>query len=428
MSNPNRFSRTLGLLSLLVLVSAGLADDPPKDEPRAAVAKCVTATGTLLDRPGAGKKWQAVKQGDSMQSGDLLVGLPGAAIDAKNGAVRVTLFSVLEKQTQPVLESAIVVHQSDGFDLDFTLDRGRVDLVNRKDKGAAKVKLRFRDQVWELTLAEPGSRVGLELFGRWAPGVFFNKDKKPQPVPESGLVVLGVSGQAEVKHGLKVNALPASSMLTWDSIGGPGPGPAALPKLPAWADPQAKPSELGKENQAAVKALQERLAGKPVDAALAESLSSSEAASRRVALVALGAVNDLPHLFDALNDAKRADVRDSAVEVLRNWVARGSGQDLQLYEFLVTEKKYPPGRARMLVDLLHTFGEGEVGRPETWETLIDYLKHDSLAVRELARWQLTQLVPKIAREIPYNAAGSKDELEAAFKKWKKEVPDGKLPR
>ena len=82
-----------------------------------------------------------VKQGEQLYTGDLLVGMPGAAIDSADGAVRLDLLSDPDKQSPyPVLEAAVVLHHSAGHDLDFTLDRGRVNVTNRKKEGPAKVR------------------------------------------------------------------------------------------------------------------------------------------------------------------------------------------------------------------------------------------------------------------------------------------------
>jgi hypothetical protein len=64
--------------------------------------------------------------------------------------------------------------------------------------------------------------------------------------------------------------------------------------------------------------------------------------------------------------------------------------------------------------------------PETYSLLIDNLRHDRLAIRELAFWHLRRLVPA-GQSIRYDPAGSSEQRERAFEQWKKLVPDGKLP-
>src|SRR5437667_8203552 len=90
----------------------------------------------------------------------------------------------------PIVENAIVLRDSPKADLDFILDRGRVDLTNTKKEGAARAIIRVRNDVFELTLSEPGTQVALEVYGRWAPGTKFKKTPGPKDVPTAELVVL----------------------------------------------------------------------------------------------------------------------------------------------------------------------------------------------------------------------------------------------
>jgi len=66
-------------------------------------------------------------------------------------------------------------------------------------------------------------------------------------------------------------------------------------------------------------------------------------------------------------------------------------------------------------------------KPETFELLIAYLRHDKPAIRELASWHLYRLVPA-SKDIAYDPSGTADDREKAYKAWKKLVPTGELPR
>src|SRR5262245_3560979 len=147
-------------------------------EPRVAVGKCLTPPGTLLAREAPGEAWTVVGADDSVHSRDLLLALPGVRAEVQPGAgdVRLTLWGNLPELSDfPALESAVVLHDSRAFDLDFTLDRGRVVLANRKKKGPATVWVRLPTTAWSLTLSEPGDEVALELVGRWERGVPFQR-------------------------------------------------------------------------------------------------------------------------------------------------------------------------------------------------------------------------------------------------------------
>jgi hypothetical protein len=140
----------------------------------------------------------------------------------------------------------------------------------------------------------------------------------------------------------------------------------------------------------------------------------------------MGAVDDLQGLTDALADPKSAVLRETAVEALRHWIGRNEEQDLKLYRFLVQRQEYPEAQAETVLQLLHN--PFALDRPETYETLIAYLRHSRLAVRELARWHLYRIVPA-GRKIAYDAAAAENmaERQKAYEAWKKLIPSGKLP-
>ncbi len=63
---------------------------------------------------------------------------------------------------------------------------------------------------------------------------------------------------------------------------------------------------------------------------------------------------------------------------------------------------------------------------ETYETLIAYLRHENLGIRELAWRQLSSLVPE-AVAVSYDPAGTEAERARAYKAWKTLIPSGSLP-
>src|SRR5262249_47162690 len=146
--NPmsDRFRLVRRLIPVALVLSLVVAAPGQKAEKGVPVGKHATAAGLLLAREGTGKPWQVVKQGGDVTSGETYVGVPGAAIDSKNNAVRLVFLTDLDGTSPfPVLEAAVVPEPSiANDDLTFTLDRGRVEVMNRKDKGAAKVRVHFR--------------------------------------------------------------------------------------------------------------------------------------------------------------------------------------------------------------------------------------------------------------------------------------------
>jgi hypothetical protein len=426
---------TAGAL-LLALCAASVATGA--DETRVVVARNLSPDNTLLQRQAADQPWQLVAAGADVYSRDFLLALPGVRTDleSKNKALRVALAGNLPQLSPvPVLESVVVLHDNAGVDLDFTLERGRVILTSAKDKEPAKVRVRFGGEGWDLTLAEKGDELALERWGRWPRGVPFSEKPRPDEHPDSNITLLVLKGTATIKAGPvqhTMHAPPGTALFRWDSDAGNASGPVKMDKVPDWAQPAAQQTPEAKATQEVLARLRKLLADKkPVEVVLSELASSAgdadtmqTALTRSLAVCGLAALDDLPKLSDALATAKQPQVRETAIEAMRGWIGRGPGQDQLLYNFLIKQRQYSPTHAEIVLNLLHTPFDPKA--PETYETLIAYLRHDKQPVRELAKWHLDRLAPA-GRTIPFDAAAPAAEREKAYKEWKKLIPDGKLP-
>ncbi len=127
----------------------------------------------------------------------------------------------------PVLESAAMLNApAAGFDLDLTLDRGRVQLSNEKPAGRARAS-------GSASSARPGtlmlankSQVVLDLWGYYPRDIGFSMDPhRPGPVLTLDLYVQGDvmldAGAAAFPH------VPSLSKISWSSTRarlGPGAG------------------------------------------------------------------------------------------------------------------------------------------------------------------------------------------------------------
>jgi hypothetical protein len=425
-----RCTRPAALLSFFLLAGTVPAVETQADKPadRVAVGKCVTATGSMLRREAPDRPWQVVKEGETLYSGDLLIGLPGAVLDARDGAVRLTFLSDLGGITPlPIVETALTLHPAKDVDLDFTLDRGRVEFSSRTPKGKAKAIARVREGRPEITL-EPGASCMLEVFGRWPAGVPFKKKAGPDHAPTLHLIFVVTNGEITLKlqrHTLAMKAPPGPAMIEWDSVHGGDPSPRKLDQLPAWAVVDDG-SELAKKRRAIIDEFRQQLTRRPIGDHLNESATSDDPLRRRMAVNAMGALDDLERLGTTLATTKHPDVLENAILAMRHWIGRGPGQDQKLYEGLVKVKGHTPVDAEAIVQLLHSFGEAEVVRPELYETLIDYLGHEKLPIRTLAHWHLVRLAPA-GRKIGYDPLASKEARAKAITEWQKLIPPGKLP-
>src|SRR5262249_33463075 len=162
----------------------------------------------------------------------------------------------------------------------------------------------------------------------------------------------------------------------WDSIAGAEASVQRLDKLPAWADPDVKPSPEAQEKEKRLAKYREMLTKEPPEKLIAGLLKSKDAGERRMAVISLGAFDDMAGLADAFSHADYPDVRDNVITVVRHWLGRGPGQDQKFYDFLLKERKYTPAHALIALRLMHSFDDKDLERPETYEALIAYLMHE----------------------------------------------------
>ena len=125
----------------------------------------------LLQRQGEGYPWVVLRPETRVSTANTLVSLPGyQSLIALDSGLQLTLWGNLPEFSDrpPVFESVVMLNDPpSGVDLDFTLDRGRVVVANRKpSEGSAIVRVRFLSEVWQVELPDTQSEVGLEL---WTP-------------------------------------------------------------------------------------------------------------------------------------------------------------------------------------------------------------------------------------------------------------------
>jgi hypothetical protein len=423
-------------ISVFVLTPAAPAEDTKQGN---GGVRLESATGTLLTRASTEKGWKAVASGTSVPDRDLLLALPAvhATLKSAKGAVRLTLAgNVPELSETPALESAVSLRNSADFDLDLVLDRGRIQVTNAKEKGAALVRVYTNKEAWEISLRDPGSEVTLEMNARWAPGVPYRAQYKEGEEPRAEAVLLVLKGAADVKlegESHSFRAPPGPALFTWDSVLGAARTAQSLPELPPWAKPGADKAPPAAAVAVAIKPLLASLADKAPNTALTGLLAAADKESdkqkagllRELAVTSFGAVDDLADLVDALGNEKHAEERLVAIETLRHWIGRKAGQDTLLSRFL-RERGYSAEHRTIFLQLLHSYSQKSIEDPLTYELLIAYLQHDKLPIRELAAWHLYRLAPA-GRKIPYDPAASAEKREETVKAWKKLIPKDQLP-
>ena len=417
---------TLVLLAVGLLTPLSRADDPPRE----VAAKARSLAATFAARQ-TGTGFKVLPENADLYSSDLLVTLPGASLESKNGAVAVKSLADYDgKSPLPALETAFTLNEAKEVDLDVTLDRGRVDLTSLK--ATATVRVRYWDQSWKISLDGKGTRVALELCGRWPAGSRFKvadkgADKPPEPV--ASLVMLVLNGSANVDVGgitLGLKAPPGPASVEWDSVSGTRPQPQKLDKLPDWADPEASLSPEARKMAETIEKFRKARA-ENAGTALNAFLESADPIEQRIALVTLGATDDLEPLGKSLRSARNPEQWDFSITIVRHWLGRCPGHDQKLYAVLTSPAQgYSSTTARTIMQLLFGFEPEDLKQPETFEVLIEYLAHDQAPIRNLAAWHLVRLVPQ-GKSIAFKPNGTKEDADASYRAWKKLIPPGKLP-
>ena len=405
---------------------------PQNKDKAGEIGKSVGAPGRLVRREGGPKSpWRPVAANEAVFAEDLLVGLRGSEIESKGGSVGLHLLRYFNSPL-PVLEPAVTLHQSADCDLDFTLERGMVEFWNHKPKGSARVQVRARGETWEAILKEPGARVLMELYSGWPKGARFTKKPGPKDVPLARMVFLVLEGEIELRHAGKdvaMSAPPGPAFIEWDSATGMDDSPERLEELPAWVLPPKEEADkaLAKKIDDVVgRFADEVVKTNSLDGAIDKFLASDDPLDRKLAVVALAATDQLQLLAKALKETDKPDVWDNAVLALRHWIGRAPGQDQILYQGIIDAKVFTPGEAETTLELLHDSSDDDLTRPVTYEMLIHLLGSDKRFIRGLAYWHLSRLVPE-GKKFGYDPFAAPEARDAALKKWKELIPDGKLP-
>jgi hypothetical protein len=171
--------------------------------------------------------------------------------------------------------------------------------------------------------------------------------------------------------------------------------------------------------------LSKRMGNRNVDVVLTEALRESRGAALELCILSLVAVGDLTELIGALSDKERPDVRWQTIVTLPHFIARSPATDVELFDAL-RKAGYSAAQAQTVMDLLHGFSEDDTSNPEVYATLIEFLRHEKLPVRELAWRHLLSLWPD-GKKIRYDPAGSVELRDNAYQEWKTKIPTGKLP-
>jgi pSer/pThr/pTyr-binding forkhead associated (FHA) protein len=414
------------------------------------VGKYVALKGwdsVLLQRQGEAFPWVVLRPEEPVSTAQTLVSLPGYwSLIALDSGVHLTLWGNLPEfsAAPPVLESVVMLYApSEKTDLDFTLDRGRVVVTNRKEPAAAAhVRVRFLGESWDLELADDRSEAALQLWGipqratagagRAAPPTFLE---------------LFTKGRVRVttRPG-KVLDLGDRSYVRWLNQDAAPPDRTDLPELPRWW--ATKPDRKSKDVEKALRSLldwRDLLTGpgprpgekkppaedaEPLVARVKKQVQDvNDPDNQDVGVFFLAALDEVEPLVDLLGEKDKPNVRGTARYALQTWLSRGGQHADELKRIL---ERRGVGDADLVVRLMHFYPPEALTRRETYEELAHNLDNGTLAVRDLAFWHLLQLVvggflPREAAEIAYNPTWDAEKRKAGVERWRQLVASAPLP-
>jgi hypothetical protein len=400
-----------------------------------------------VERPGSvvvlvkaedGDAWKRANTTDpTIPMSQRVLSLPGYRSGVKlDSGVQVDLWGNLpELLPSPLLESEVTFHVPyDGFDADLTFHTGRVYLTAKKP-GGGKARLRFADQVWDVTLPDEKTDVAFETVLSPVRGA------ATEPPRVSGVLAV-LSGTAGLKVRYKdIPQIGVGEIVYWDNKGkgldGPkkaDPNAAGKPPVYFSRFPLGQDADQARKTNGALDELSRRLSDpnrvKVVFAELLQDRTDSGAVpAARVAVLGESAIREWAGLVDAINDTGRPYVREVAVIGLQNVLLADPGGAKEFRRLSAERYRTTDEQVDVALKLLRGFSEIEKKKPETIDTLVDALASPSVAVRELAIMNLLTDVDPDARNTPaltrFDAGASVEARDAVVKAWKRRAEEWK---
>jgi hypothetical protein len=402
---------------------------------RAEIGQLVSTGSLFITQKNDGDLWLLARPKARVMTHDRWMSLPGSRSEIRfdNGVQLMLWGNLLEflPFVPPLMESEVTASvPSNGLDADFTLDHGRIAIANAKPNGIARVRLRYRGEVWDLALAER-SEVVVDGFVSHPQGARFNRQTGgDNPLLQ---LFLGVTrGKVTVTirdlNPIDLSAPPGLAVLGWDSKGRLKEPVKLSAPLPQWT-PEIPAKGPAVEFKAIIDRVFNRLSqpNATVELALTELAQENKPQAQQYAAYSLPAVDVIGPVVDAMDDLLKPYMRAAGVVSLYHWTARSPQNALVLHKLLVEKKNYSQAQADALVQMtMLSLGPAEVQNPQTYEFLFDQLGDEKLAIREFAFWHLGQLDPEGVKASMYEPTRS-DSRDAAIDRWRKRLKDGKIP-
>jgi hypothetical protein len=381
---------------------------------------------------------------------DQVLALPGYKADVQlDTGVKVHLWGnvpdllparVLEARVRFYVPERKAGDRGEDFDADLALLGGRVYLSTVRAAGA-RVRVRFAGQVWDFTLPDAKTEVMVELVTAYDPGTPYVRDGGAPPrVEVQAAVVRGTAGLSIAGQARPFDKITAPAVVTWDGkenrVAGPTPikpGTGYYDKFLLVGSDRGKAvqkaltdtaGKLGERN--GVKLLLAELLTEPPDPARVV-VTQMAVYAQAATVYGDGAGDELKPLIDILTEETRGYARQAVVNALAAWIARDPG-NAALLETQLAAKLGRDGEPETVIRLLRGYVPAAKPNPADLDRLVELLASPSVAVRELAQWNLINFVDPTAVETPglvTDVAVTGPGYDRYVKAWKARVEEVK---
>lgn len=391
----------------------------PRDD-RVVIGKVETLNVLAVTRAENGKTWLRADPGDepAVFSSDLVMALPGYKVDVQlESGIKVQLWGNTPEQLPTrLLESKVRFHVpersaegKDEFAADISLLAGRIYLTTTKT-GGGKVRVRVAGQTFDIALPDSKSDVVIEVVKSYDPGMPFARQGGILPRVEVQSAVVRGSASFTIPDRFKSFAkVAAPSVLAWDSKTNVVAEPKALEAMNTYFERfLLVSSDQGKLVQKALSEMAGRVKDREgVKLMLAEILTEQPDQNRivigQLAVYAQAAIvvdpDELKPLLDLLTDEVKGYARLATVNALALWVAQAPTNTATLGTVLATKIRNEQD-VETILRLLRGTVTPTKSDPSDQDRLIDLLSNASVAVRELALWNLINFVDPAAARTP----------------------------
>lgn len=417
---------------------------PPPLADRVMIGQLDKPTAVVVRKQPGDETWTRVLPEDPLiVTTDRLICLPGfrGTLRLESGVV-VDLWGNLSPELlfEPNLQEASVTPHLPpaGFEADLTVHTGRVYISTKRAAGA-KVRLRVKDQVWDVTLADDKADFVIQATHVLVRGA-------ANEPPQSVAIMAVLAGQATFTQRYKpAVVLPKGGTAFWDSKAGPlvvrpkpnekdWPGQAQyLSRLQSYPDAERAKAALEALNEFAMRLVDAKRVRAAFDEALQEQPDTAptrkDVAAARIAVFAFAAMADVNGLADALTDKKRQLIRLTAQQGLQAALALDPTLTSAFRQALVDKAGVGDADADTVMRLLRGLSARDQTDPAMLDRLGAGLRSQAVCVRELSFQSLVTFIDPADRSketLALNAfdpSAPKEVLDQQVRAWEKKIDE-----